>query len=299
MKCMFHLSVLSSTSAFSIIGKKSRCVERCNQLPFKVAVNSRRAACIENCGPAGAAKPLVEANGALEPNKVETSQDSGACQEKKETVTDTQNFLLIGFTNVLAHLTGDINDAMNTDALSFETKHIPTNETVDSMELVKATQDDTAVLTETEVSNQPADAFSETKETESVVNELPQTSFVVDTNTVVDVDPTSAIKVGPRDGPNDAVNTAIPCLENETVASNKTRSTSAHLDSKDIAQAAQNDIAAMPESIVKTNGLKFDESRGTESGVNEPLQTSIDANATVNFDPVTYLPIGFTDVTSR
>lgn len=29
--------------------RESLCIQRCNQLPFKVAVNTRRAACIEGC----------------------------------------------------------------------------------------------------------------------------------------------------------------------------------------------------------------------------------------------------------
>ncbi|KAL7482199.1 hypothetical protein ACHAW6_011767 [Cyclotella cf. meneghiniana] len=49
MKNILILSVLAYTSALSIPGKHSPCVTRCSQLPFKVAVSARRAACIESC----------------------------------------------------------------------------------------------------------------------------------------------------------------------------------------------------------------------------------------------------------
>ncbi|KAL3799260.1 hypothetical protein HJC23_012985 [Cyclotella cryptica] len=36
-------------SAWTISGNQAECVQRCNDLPFKVAVSARRAACIESC----------------------------------------------------------------------------------------------------------------------------------------------------------------------------------------------------------------------------------------------------------
>ena len=45
------LPVLSYTSAFNLSRKHSECTERCNQLPFKVAVESRRSDCIKSCAP--------------------------------------------------------------------------------------------------------------------------------------------------------------------------------------------------------------------------------------------------------
>lgn len=49
-KHMIILPVLQ-VSAFSLSRSQSKCVERCNSLPFKIAIETRRKACIEGCRP--------------------------------------------------------------------------------------------------------------------------------------------------------------------------------------------------------------------------------------------------------
>lgn len=50
MKYISILSAISCATAFSLSKKRSKCVERCNQLPFKVSIETRRKACLAGCG---------------------------------------------------------------------------------------------------------------------------------------------------------------------------------------------------------------------------------------------------------
>lgn len=61
MKSTLLLSLLTCASALS--RRQFLCVQRCNQLPFKVAVTARRASCIEGCNTIST--PVNSSNGAI------------------------------------------------------------------------------------------------------------------------------------------------------------------------------------------------------------------------------------------
>ena len=84
MKNILILSILAYTSALSIPGKHSRCVTRCSQLPFKVAVSARRTACIESCASITATVDAIVGSDDISSSVLRDTQCVRSCDAKKK-----------------------------------------------------------------------------------------------------------------------------------------------------------------------------------------------------------------------
>jgi hypothetical protein len=107
MKCTLLLIIL--TSAAALDRKQHLCIQRCNQLPFKVAISARRASCIEGCNATAAkinadsilrdAKCVKKCNARKTPHRrtiecIERCPEIAAALNRKEsakTMKDVQN----------------------------------------------------------------------------------------------------------------------------------------------------------------------------------------------------------------